>query len=66
VAQCGHGYGDIQLRSGQRQFHVGGGDAHTIGAAQQRFEIGEHIGGHTSRSGRFDSAAGLTYSLRSR
>ncbi len=50
VTQRRHGYGDIQLSSGQREFHVGCRDAHTIGAAEQRFQVREHVGGdHVSQ-----------------
>ena len=46
VTQRRHGYGDIQLSSGQRKLYVGRRDAHTIGTPEQRLQVREHVGRH--------------------
>ena len=43
IVEGGDGDGHVELGVGQRDFHVGGGEAHAIGAAQERFEIVEHV-----------------------
>ena len=46
VPQGGHGYRNIQLSSRQGKLNIGCRDAHTIGTAEQRFQILEQISGH--------------------
>src|SRR6202451_4191292 len=52
MAECRDGDGNIQRGALGGHFHLGGGHAHAIGAAQQGIEILQHFGGEDIGQGR--------------